>query len=226
MRPALILAVSSLALTGCYRPWHHHWGELRAVSQLTCPQTEGELTRTTASPDGKTCAYSGSDGAVVTLQIVPLADADAGAALAPVEAKLRNEIPAPAAADKPGAGGGRVDIDLPGVHLHVSGKDDDRDSGNVQIDAGDQHGQGDSVNISAGDKGAQVQVSEGRGGTRRTFILASETPGPNGFKVGRYDARGPHDGPLVVATLLDKSDDRDSFDDDISQLLRINVGGH
>jgi hypothetical protein len=225
MRAALILTVSGLALAGCYRPWHHHWGELRAVSQLTCPQTEGELTRTSASSDGKTCSYTGADGAVVTLQVVPLADADAGAALAPVEAKLRTEIPVPASADKPSEGTGRVDIDLPGVHLHVSGKDSDHDSGNVQIDAGDEHGRGDSVNISAGDKGAQVQVSEGRGGTRRTFVLASETPGPNGFKVGRYDARGPHDGPLVVATLLVKSDDRDSFEDDIGQLMRINVGG-
>jgi hypothetical protein len=227
MRAALILAVSSLAVTGCYRPWHHHFGELRAVSQLTCPQSEGELRRSSASPDGKTCAYSGSDGAVVTLQILPLGDADAGAALTPVETKLRAEIPASADAnDNQTPGQGRVDIDLPGIHIHASGRDNDHDAGNVQISGGDGRGGPGSVNISAHDKGAEIRINDGRGGIRRKFILASDTAGPNGFKVAGYDARGPQGGPLVVASLLAKSDDQDRFEDDISQLLRINVGGH
>ena len=227
MRAALIIAVSSLALTGCYRSWHHHFGELRAVSQLTCPQTEGDLTRTNASADGKTCAYSGADGAVVNLQILPLADADVGAALQPVEAKLRAEIPTTedAQGDK-GPGQGRVDIDLPGIHIHASGRDNDHGSGNVQIGSDDGHGGPGSVNITAHDKGAEVRINDGRGGIRRRVIFANETAGPNGYKVAGYDARGPQGGPLVVASLLAKSDDQDRFDDDISQLLRINVGGH
>jgi hypothetical protein len=227
MRTFLILSAASLALAGCYRPFHHHFGELRAVSQLTCPQTEGQLTRTNAAADGKTCSYSGPDGAVVNLQILALADADASAALTPVETKLRGEIPTTADADdKDGPGEGRVDIDLPGIHIHAAGRDNDHGAGNVQIGSDDGHGGPGSVNISAHDKGAEIRVNDGRGGIRRKFILASDTAGPNGYKVAGYDARGPQGGPLVVASLLAKSDDQDRFEDDITQLLRINVGGH
>ena len=60
---------------------------------------------------------------------------------------------------------------------------------------------------------------------RRTFILASDDAGPNGFKVAGYDARGPEGGPLVVASMLAKEDDHDRLSDDIRELLRLNVGG-
>jgi hypothetical protein len=230
MRTVLIVAVSSLALVGCYRPWRHHFGELRAVSQLTCPQTEGDLTRTNAAADGKTCNYSGPDGAVVTLQILSLTDSDPNATLQPVEAKLRGEIPttadAPDTAGGQGPGQGRVDIDLPGIHIHASGRDNDHGSGNVQIGSDDGHGGPGSVNITAHDKGAEVRINDGHGGIRRKVIFASDTAGPNGYKVAGYDARGPQGGPLVVASILAKTDDQDRFEDDITQLLRINVGGH
>ena len=33
-------------------------------------------------------------------------------------------------------GEGRVDIDLPGIHIHAAGKDGDKDSGEVKIGRG------------------------------------------------------------------------------------------
>ena len=43
-----------------------------ARAALDCPATEGDLTRTSASPDGKACTYTTSGGAEVTLQLIAL----------------------------------------------------------------------------------------------------------------------------------------------------------
>jgi hypothetical protein len=59
-----------------------------------------------------------------------------------------------------------------------------------------------------------------------TYILASKTPGPHGFRLAGYEARGPRIGPLAVASVKSKSDkDRDEIYDDMKALLRRNVGG-
>jgi hypothetical protein len=66
MRPLLLLAASALALTtaacGPTTP--------KARAALDCPMRQGDLTRTSASADGKACTYATSSGAEVTLQLV------------------------------------------------------------------------------------------------------------------------------------------------------------
>ncbi|MBL8771321.1 MAG: hypothetical protein JNK30_08045 [Phenylobacterium sp.] len=66
MKPLHLFAASALALTaaacGPKTP------PVRAA--LDCPATEGELTRTSATPDGKACTYVAADGGEVTLQLV------------------------------------------------------------------------------------------------------------------------------------------------------------
>ena len=66
MRPLLLLAASALALTtaacGPQTP--------KARAALDCPMRQGDLTRTSASSDGKVCTYATSGGAEVTLQLV------------------------------------------------------------------------------------------------------------------------------------------------------------
>ncbi|MGH7022773.1 MAG: hypothetical protein ACREEB_04180 [Caulobacteraceae bacterium] len=235
-RAILILTVAGagLALAGCYRPFFRHHHPYRTVTTLDCPASQGDLTRKDQAADGKTCDYVGPNGEAVTLQLVALNGTDANAALAPLEAKLRAEAPAAATSAPAGNGEGRVDIDLPGIHIHASGKDNDQNgSSSVRIGrdtsaAGNtvvaSNGSG-AVDIEAHDKGAEIRVDEGRGGVRRDFILASDTPGPNGYKVAAYSARGPKGGPLVVASMLAKSDDHDRLSDDIHELLRDNVGG-
>ena len=145
-------------------------------------------------------------------------------------------MPAAAAdAANSGKGEGRVDIDLPGIHIHASGKDGDNDSGQVKIGRDVSIGGGNTampegasdhgaVDIEAHDKGAEIHVNEGRGGVRRNFIVASDTPGPNGYKVAGYEARGPRGGPLVVASMLVKSDDHGHYDHAIHRLIMLNVG--
>jgi hypothetical protein len=228
----LTAAGTALALGACSPRFFHHRQNYRAVSTLDCPQSEGDLTRQAAAADGKSCTYAGPDGAQVTLQVVALGGADASAALKPIEATLRSQVPA-ASASSDASGEGRVDIDLPGIHIHASGKDNDHDGGQVKIGRdvtitdGNTvvHDGGGAVNIDAHDKGAEIRIDESRDGIRRNFILASDTPGPSGFKVAGYDARGPRSGPLVVASMLVKSDDHDELSDDIRRLLRLNVGG-
>ena len=64
MKTTLLIAVSALALSACGQDGP------RTIAKLTCPTTEGDLTRVSISADGKTCAYRSSDGAEVTLELV------------------------------------------------------------------------------------------------------------------------------------------------------------
>jgi hypothetical protein len=243
-------AAAALTLAGCYPPHpHSHRDEpLKAIASLDCPDSVGDLTRTAASSDGKSCAYTADGGAQVGLQLVAIDPADPKAALAPIEAQLKTEIPnagAPAAAGAAAATGGsdkdRVDIDLPGIHIHANGSGDTGNAG-VRINAGDHgahvqvgdqtvaRGGGEAmgskgVSINAGDNGAEIRVNEPGSGLRYSFILASDTAGPNGYKFVGYETRGPASGPLVVAAIRAKSDEHEDLYHDVHKLLARNVGG-
>lgn len=233
-RTILIVSGATLALVACHPPYFHHRGHeaFKTVTTLDCPQAQGDLSRKNASPDGKSCDYTSADGSAVTLQLVSLTGTTADSALSPLETSLRAEVPATDTGD--GKGEGRVDIDLPGIHIHAAGKDGDKDSSEVRIGRGVSIGAGNTmvsdsgggaVDIDAHDKGAEIRVNEGHGGTRRDFLLAADAPGPHGYRVAGYEARGPQGGPLVVASLLAKTDDHDRVSHDIHALVRLNVGG-
>jgi hypothetical protein len=222
---------------------------LKTISRLDCPESEDGVTRHSVASDGRTCEYRDDQGNQIVLELVDISNGDIKASLAPVEAQLRGELPPPssgggASASTNGAGGNdRVDIDLPGIHIHANGHDNDngKDSGghgSVQINGGagdnavstetnsttvsaDKGG----VTINAGDNGAQVSVSDDAHGVRRYFMLASDTPGPNGYRMVAYDARGPAKGPLAVALVMAKSDDHDDLSDAARSLLKHNIGG-
>jgi len=105
MKPLYLLAASALALTaaacGPKVP--------PARAALDCPPTQGDLTRTSASPDGKACTYATSDGAEVTLQLVAIQGSVDGT-LSTIENHLLaervepEEAAAKAAEGKPAAG--------------------------------------------------------------------------------------------------------------------------
>jgi len=236
------LGVLMLASCSLPHPHRHEDAALRSITTLDCPDSQGDLTRKSAASDGKTCVYGDDDGDEVTLQLIDFAGGDAKTALAPVEAQLKSEMPARADAK---AGGGadndRVDIDLPGIHIHANGHDHgDSDHATIQVNGAgadktttvaDKNGHVTAsaikpgVVIDAGDEGAEISVNEPGSGVRRHFILASDSPGPNGYRMVGYEARGPEGGPLVVASVKAKSDDHDSLTHDVRKLLRDNVGG-
>jgi len=68
MKPLYLLAASALALTaaacGPKVP--------AARAALECPAKQGDLTRTSTAPDGRTCTYASPGGAEITLQLVSL----------------------------------------------------------------------------------------------------------------------------------------------------------
>lgn len=66
MKALSLAAVSAVALTtaACGN------GPPPMRAALDCPQSQGDLTRTSAAPDGKTCIYASPGGAEVTLQLV------------------------------------------------------------------------------------------------------------------------------------------------------------
>ena len=250
MRACVVLGCAAAALAGCNPP-HPHGGRdtpLKTISALDCPDRQGDLSRKTAAADGKSCVYATAAGARVTLQLISLDGRDARTALAPLEAQLKAELPAPHVG--PGSGGSgvataqdkdRVDINLPGIHIHSTGDghadvdaagvhvnadDGDGRSGNdkavVTVKGGAGHG---GVTVNADDSGAQIRVDERGSGLRFSYILASDAPGPHGYRMAGYEARGPAAGPLAVASVLAASEDHDELRHDLRALVRRNVGG-
>lgn len=233
LRTILLISAATAGVCACSPRFFHRHGAMKAVTTLDCPTTQGDLTRQSAAADGRSCVYSAPDGGQVTLQLIALNGASADAALAPLEASLRTEVPTASSGDNGGGPGqGRVDIDLPGIHIHASGHDADTGDGQVKIIGGHGAGAGNvtvgdgsgGVQIEAKRQGAEVRINDARGGIRRDFILATDTAGPHGYKVAGYEARGPEGGPVVVASMLAKSDDHEALSHDVRRLIRLNVG--
>jgi hypothetical protein len=97
MKTYAILAVSALALgvAGC-------GGSPKTRTALNCPQTQGDLSRTSVAPDGKTCTYQSSEGAEVTLQLVSV-QGGPDATLKSVEDNLMAAAAPPSAPGAPSA---------------------------------------------------------------------------------------------------------------------------
>jgi len=200
-------------------------GPMKAVARLDCPDAQGGLTRKAAAADGRSCDYAGADGAVIALTLNPMNGRDADAVLDPMGRDLRAELPttpasraADAGAQTGKNGDEKVDIDLPGVHIHANG---DRAS----VDAGPPDGKG-GVRVNANDNGAEVRVEDKSGsGVRKLLILTADKPGPHGYTVAGYDARGPAGGPLVVAAVRARDHNHDALMHDVSQLVARNTKG-
>lgn len=95
MKPLFLVAASALALTAAA------CGPKVPVARaaLDCPPTQGDLTRTSASPDGKACTYTNDGGAEVTLQLLNV-NGSPDATLAAIETNLLANRATPAPEDK------------------------------------------------------------------------------------------------------------------------------
>lgn len=263
-RLAALLAIGACAaaLAGCQR--HETASErqteakpgrrqpVHVIDRLDCPDRQGGLQLEIRGEDGQACSYSSKD-AVVTLRLVKLNGGDAEAALAPIEAELKDIMPLPPAAEKPRtAKGGKnqTTIHLPGVNINASDNGADirigqltinsdggaaevkvnkntnvrGDNPQVNVSANDEH-EGD-VTIKANDQGAEIRTRKGGDVIRSTLILANDKA-PKGYRLAGYEARGPKGGPLAVAVVKAKTRDTDDHDlfKDMKALVRHNVGG-
>jgi hypothetical protein len=96
MKTLLFVAASALALAGAGCAPNPK-ADLRTA--LDCPANQGDLTRTNKAADGKTCTYTSSEGAEVSLQLVAV-KGDATATLQGIEDTIAPRGAATAAASE------------------------------------------------------------------------------------------------------------------------------
>ncbi len=290
IRPVLLLATAGVAIAaaGCHR--HDRSDRSVAVTtRLDCPQEQGDLNRTDAAADGRSCRYTGPDGQEVTLAYLALDGRSPQDALKATEADLRSAVPATAApepgslrpasddaadddvdktrqgdrddedevdgadhssvAATPGAptppkppeppqvdrtwssgvhgdAGDRVRINLPFLHVDAdgSGRAHVRTFGvdvNADGDGAVVHTPGGGA-IDARHGGAEMRFgSVGRRRADLMYIVASDHAGPQGFHSGAYVAKGPADGPLVLAVVRSRHDTGGAHDGDLHDVKRL-----
>ncbi len=239
---ALVAAgISTLALAACVRPpaggGHHK--ALKPISRLNCPASQGGFERATVGSDGKTCTYTGPDGAQLQLNLVSYAgepdsvldpiEAQMNTLLPPASTPVRPVPPAPPGSSAPGSHD-NVDINLPGISIHAGDKDAKVNVGGVHIDADDQNnsvkinggGRGPGgrgqFTVDANDDGAVVRSRAFGPNIEQSLIRVSKIPGPGGWRTLAYDAVGPKGGPLVVGYLRSRTDNHDVVFDDVKAL--------
>lgn len=120
----------------------------------------------------------------------------------------------------------RVDADGAGkAHISSAFGDVDADDRGAVV-----HGRwnGQKAEIKAHDGGTEMRF--GAVGEHRadlTYFVASDNPGPSGWRAAAYVARGPAAGPLVVASGRAREDSRDRHRDesidDLKKLVNRNV---
>jgi hypothetical protein len=244
MRTIALIALAAAGLSACTPPFVHRGPKaLKPISRLDCPPAQGQLTRSSAAPDGSSCTYSGPAGASVQLKLTSVSG-DPEALLQPVEAQLKAELPPPAPPPAAVSGssapaGDNVDIHVPGVSIQATNQGAKVNVPGVHIDADDQHG---SVHITgpgagppfsgrgqftvdANDSGAVIHSRSFGPNLQESLILASNAPGPQGWRTVGYEALGPRSGPLVIATVQAKSDDHEQLFGDVKELVRRAAGG-
>lgn len=214
---------------------------VRVAGRLDCPEREGRLRLQSTAADGRACAYRDEDGAEVELR---LASAETLPAL---ETELKALIPAaasppepPAPPEPPESGnpagaadtGDRTHVRLPGMRIdtegdrasvHLPGMRVEANGDNADVRIGGEHG--DGVSVRAHDGGAEVHISdeEKAGDVRSTFLLTSDAPGPSGWRVAGYQARGSKPGPMVLGVLRARGKSHGRLMNDVEDLLDRNV---
>jgi hypothetical protein len=104
MRNALLAAICLTALAGCGERGlkiskHVDIDDdsdkpMRVVTQLVCPDHQGDLTRVRTAPDGASCDYAGPRGAEVTLSLVKVKSGeDPESVLKPLENQIAALMP-------------------------------------------------------------------------------------------------------------------------------------
>ncbi len=243
------LVAAACALSACHpKPLHRGEGlgfarkPMTVGTSLVCPDHLEALIRTAQSTDGQSCAYNGPRQEQVELRITPLAGATLEAKLALLDQTLKTELPSAAALPASGQGiyvggdqtGHHAHIDLPGFHLNASdGK------ASIQMPGVSINADGDDAKVTTGRQGHESSVVNAHpGGTEirvggvnadgldTTYLLASDTPGPSGFRVVGYRAKGPPAGPLVVGVFRIREHDHghnEMSDLGVSRLIDMNV---
>lgn len=146
-------------------------------------------------------------------------------------ARDRASIRAPGVAIE--ADGEDATVRLPGVRIETRGDKASVRIGGFHIDANDSDGSarittsdgdGDNVSINARNDSAEIRASAAGAATRSSWILTDNRPSETGWRLVGYEARGPVGGPLVVATVRSRDNNRGRAFQDAKDLIALNVG--
>ena len=166
MKPLYLACASAMALTaaacGPKVP--------AARAALECPMKQGDLTRTSASSDGKTCTYAAEGGAEVTLQLVST-QGGVDSTLAAIETnllanRLTPEQQAAAGAATGAAAGGSA---ASAAAADAAAKQAAADTKGLDLDLKVDGKAVDAVNVEM--KNGKTVVTEGEGSTTRIDLL-------------------------------------------------------
>lgn len=193
MRIALLIASSTAVLglaacDGVDLPRYDESKEpsrLKVVSELACPESEGDLTRVRVNADG-TCDYAGPRGSEVQLRLIKATTETVDQALTPLETELKAILPRAAgvAAAVPAEGpvtpepkpthvgvavqgegaGEKVDVNLPGMRIKTEGENAIVRLPGIKIEASESQTDGVEgparVNIDVGGKKVLVRAKD------------------------------------------------------------------
>jgi hypothetical protein len=195
MKTLYLLAASALALTaaacGPKVP--------TARAALECPATQGDLTRTSTSPDGKACTYTSDGGAEVTLQLVAI-QGGVDSTLSTIETNLlanraKPEERAAAAKAAEAKPADTAEARQSASSAEQAAKEAAADTKGLSLNAKVDGKDADSVHVEL--KNGQVVATEGEGGTTRVdlpgiHIVANEDNDTAKVRVGpiNIDAGG------------------------------------
>lgn len=190
--------------------------------KLNCPEEEGELKRTSAASDGRSCAYS-SDRGVVELSLMDTTNGDATTALAPVRAGIDAMLPHQAS-------GATVQVSSENINGHDVSKVD-MPFIHVSDDGRRSHVRVFGINIDADNNSSKNKTGEATAtphGSEFVYILAGSPPSSEGYHAAGYIARSDTSGKLVVATFKYRNGDNfvnhgDDHDSDLNALIDLNA---
>ncbi len=223
----------------------------KPISQLKCPAKQGGLSKLAQARNGQACDYADNKGQEVSLRLMPIGNQSADLALSEVEKGLFALVPSadlpptPPSTPKPPetphakppapvvlsgikleTEHGKTLVQIGGLSIQTQDKD-----GGVRIAASGAkgpvpllHSEQGTVNVNASGETAVIRMRDRGEGIRRSLIIACENPGPAGYRVVGYEARGPIGGPLVVATIKGKSKHERQVFKDLKALVSLNSG--
>lgn len=208
-------------------------------TKLDCPVTQGDLTRTGAAADGRTCSYRTAEGAEVTLQLV---SGDANVTLKSIESTLvaattaqpgaaaTGDAAKDAAASKPPARAVAETEKKAELHVDHEAKPMASNDGGPthRVDLPGIHittGENDAkvriggLTVDAAEDEATVRIRNnvrlrGEAFSRqkrgvRATFIYTGKSLPDGYRFVGYEAAGPRVGPLAVAVVKSRYEGED-----------------
>lgn len=127
------------------------------------------------------------------------------------------------------AQGDRATVALPGMKIEADGDRANIRIGGLTIRADDT---GSHITATDGDRQAVIKATDAgaeirtdsKNAVRATMMNVVANPGPSGWRVVGYEARGPSSGPIVVATYRSRDRDPDDMIEAAKALVALNVG--